>query len=308
MMEEQLTHKRRVRYKGTHPRSYKEKYKELNPEKYGETIEKVIRKGGTPAGMHISICVNEILDFLQIKPGQKGLDATLGYGGHTQAMLKCLNGQGHMYALDVDPIESVKTKKRLADLGYGEDILTIRQMNFADVDRLAEEVGPFDFILADLGVSSMQIDNPDRGFSYKFEGPLDLRLNPEKGITAAERLRQADQEELCGMLLENADEPYAEEISRAVVTAIKRGVSVDTTTKLREIIEKALEFIPEKERKEAVKKSCARTFQALRIDVNNEFEVLYAFLDKLPHVLAPGGRAAILTFHSGEDRLVKKSF
>ncbi|MCI6885952.1 MAG: 16S rRNA (cytosine(1402)-N(4))-methyltransferase RsmH [Lachnospiraceae bacterium] len=308
MMEEQSTHKRRVRYKGTHPRSYKEKYKELNPEKYGETIEKVIRKGGTPAGMHISICVNEILDFLQIKPGQKGLDATLGYGGHTQAMLKCLNGQGHMYALDVDPIESVKTKKRLADLGYGEDILTIRQMNFADVDRLAEEVGPFDFILADLGVSSMQIDNPDRGFSYKFEGPLDLRLNPEKGITAAERLRQADQEELCGMLLENADEPYAEEISRAVVTAIKRGVSVDTTTKLREIIEKALEFIPEKERKEAVKKSCARTFQALRIDVNNEFEVLYAFLDKLPHVLAPGGRAAILTFHSGEDRLVKKSF
>lgn len=308
MMEEQSTHKRRVRYKGTHPRSYKEKYKELNPEKYGETIEKVIRKGGTPAGMHISICVNEILDFLQIKPGQKGLDATLGYGGHTQAMLKCLNGLGHMYALDVDPIESVKTKKRLADLGYGEDILTIRQMNFADVDRLAEEVGPFDFILADLGVSSMQIDNPDRGFSYKFEGPLDLRLNPEKGITAAERLRQADQEELCGMLLENADEPYAEEISRAVVTAIKRGVSVDTTTKLREIIEKALEFIPEKERKEAVKKSCARTFQALRIDVNNEFEVLYAFLDKLPHVLAPGGRAAILTFHSGEDRLVKKSF
>lgn len=304
----QQTHKRRVRYKGTHPRNYKEKYKELNPEKYADTIEKVIQKGGTPAGMHISICVNEILDFLQIKPGQKGLDATLGYGGHTQAMMKCLEGQGHMYALDVDPIESAKTKKRLENLGFGEEILTIKNMNFADIDQVAEEFGPFDFILADLGVSSMQIDNPERGFSYKFEGPLDLRLNPEKGLTAAERLMEVDQEELCGMLLENADEPYAEEISKAVTVAIKRGMKVDTTTKLREIIEKTLEFIPERERKEAVKKSCARVFQALRIDVNSEFEVLYAFLDKLPHVLAPGGRAAILTFHSGEDRLVKKSF
>lgn len=307
-MEGQQPHKRRVRYKGTHPRSYKEKYKELNPEKYADTIEKVIQKGGTPAGMHISICVNEILDFLQIKPGQKGLDATLGYGGHTQAMMKCLEGQGHMYALDVDPIESAKTKKRLENLGFGEDILTIRNMNFADIDQMAEEFGPFDFILADLGVSSMQIDNPERGFSYKFEGPLDLRLNPEKGVTAAQRLLELDQEEFCGMLLENADEPYAEEISRAVMTAIKHGEKVETTTKLRDIIEKTLEFIPEKERKDAVKKSCARVFQALRIDVNSEFEVLYAFLDKLPHVLAPGGRVAILTFHSGEDRLVKKSF
>lgn len=306
--EGQQPHKRRVRYKGTHPRNYKEKYKELNPEKYADTIEKVIQKGGTPAGMHISICVNEILDFLQIKPGQKGLDATLGYGGHTQAMMKCLEGQGHMYALDVDPIESVKTKKRLENLGFGEDILTIRNMNFADIDQVAEEFGPFDFILADLGVSSMQIDNPERGFSYKFEGPLDLRLNPEKGETAAQRLLELDQEEFCGMLLENADEPYAEEISRVVMTAIKRGEKVETTTKLRELIEKALGFIPEKERKEAVKKSCARVFQALRIDVNSEFEVLYAFLDKLPRVLAPGGRVAILTFHSGEDRLVKKSF
>ncbi len=306
--EGQQPHKRRVRYKGTHPRNYKEKYKELNPEKYADTIEKVIQKGGTPAGMHISICVNEILDFLQIKPGQKGLDATLGYGGHTQAMMKCLEGQGHMYALDVDPIESAKTKKRLENLGFGEEILTIRNMNFADIDLVAEEFGPFDFILADLGVSSMQIDNPERGFSYKFEGPLDLRLNPEKGVTAAQRLLEVDQEELCGMLLENADEPYAEEISKAVTTAIRRGTKVDTTTKLREIIEQTLEFIPEKERKEAVKKSCARVFQALRIDVNSEFEVLYAFLDKLPHVLAPGGRVAILTFHSGEDRLVKKSF
>lgn len=258
--------------------------------------------------MHISICVNEILEFLQIKPGQTGLDATLGYGGHTQEMLKCLDSRGHLYALDVDPIESAKTKERLEKLGFGEDILSIRLQNFADIDRVSEEAGLFDFVLADLGVSSMQIDNPDRGFSYKTEGPLDLRMNPEKGISAAERLKNITQEELQGMLLENADEPYAGEISREAVTRLKRGKTIDTTGDLRQVIEDALAFLPAAERREAVKKSCQRTFQALRIDVNNEFEALYSFMEKLPQVLAPNGRVAILTFHSGEDRIVKKSF
>lgn len=307
-MNQEKEHKRRVRYSGTHPKKYSEKYKELQPEKYGNTISKVIQKGSTPAGMHISICVKEILDFLQIQPGQKGLDATLGYGGHTLEMLKCLKSQGHIYALDVDPIESEKTKARLARLGYGEDILTVQLQNFANIDKVAEQAGPFDFVLADLGVSSMQIDNPERGFSYKHEGPLDLRMNPQKGASAAERLKEVSQEELQGMLIENSDEPYAEEISKVVMMRLKRGQKIETTTQLKNVIEEALSFIPASERKEAVKKSCQRTFQALRIDVNSEFEVLYEFLEKLPHVLAPGGRAAILTFHSGEDRLVKKSF
>lgn len=308
MDNQEKQHKRRPRYKGTHPRSYKEKYKELHPEKYPETVDRVIQKGSTPAGMHISICVKEILDFLQIKPGQKGLDATLGYGGHTQAMMECLESQGHMYALDVDPIEIVKTRERLESQGYGPEILTILQMNFADIDKVAEQAGKFDFVLADLGVSSMQIDNPDRGFSFKTDGPLDLRLNPEKGVSAAERLREIDREELEGMLLENADEPYAVEISRAVASAIRKGKKIDTTSQLRQVIEDALQFVSEKERKEAVKKSCQRTFQALRIDVNSEFEVLYEFMEKLPGILNEGGRVAILTFHSGEDRIVKKCF
>lgn len=308
MDNQEQQHKRRPRYRGTHPRNFKEKYKELQPEKYTDTIEKIIQKGSTPAGMHISICVNEILDFLQIKPGQKGLDATLGYGGHTLEMLKCLEHDGHIYALDIDPIESSKTRVRLEKLGYGPDILTVKLLNFANIDQIAEEAGPFDFVLADLGVSSMQIDNPDRGFSYKTDGPLDLRMNPEKGMTAAERLRTIDLEELRGMLIENADEPYAAEIARAIVSEIKKGNDIRTTKQLRELIERTLSFLPASGRDEAVKKSCQRTFQALRIDVNNEFEVLYDFLDKLPHVLAEGGRAAILTFHSGEDRLVKKSF
>ena len=154
-------HKRRVRYKGTHPRNYREKYKELNPEKYQADVEKIIQSGKTPAGTHIPIMVREILDFLQIQPGQVGYDATLGYGGHSRKMLECLQGQGHLYATDVDPIESEKTRARLEALGYGPDLLTIRRMNFADVDQVAPGQ-PFDFVLADLGVSSMQIDNPDR--------------------------------------------------------------------------------------------------------------------------------------------------
>ncbi len=306
-MEEKI-HKRRVHYSGIHPKRFEEKYKEHDPEKYADTIEKVISKGSTPAGMHISICVNEILDFLQIQPGQQGLDATLGYGGHTRRMLEKLQGKGHMYALDVDPIEIVKTKQRLAEAGYGEDILTIKQTNFRNIDQVAEEAGGFDFILADLGVSSMQIDNPDRGFTYKFDGPLDLRLDPEKGESAAERLREVSYEELVGMFQENSDEPYAEEIATVIMKRNRTKNYVETTTQMKDAIEEALAFVPEKDRKEAVKKSCQRCFQALRIDVNSEFEVLYDFLDKLPDALRPGGKVAILTFHSGEDRLVKRAF
>ena len=307
MTEQQ--HKRRVRYKGTHPKTYAEKYKEHQPEKYADTIEKVIRKGSTPAGMHLSIMVQEILDILQIQPGQNGLDATLGYGGHTRRMLEQLQGTGHICALDVDPIEIEKTKERLKQAGYGTDRLTIIQENFANIDQIAQVHGPFDFILADLGVSSMQIDNPDRGFSYKIEGPLDLRLNPEKGIPAAERLKELTQEELEGMLVENSDEPYAAQIAAEVTRKLRRREPIETTTQLRETIERALSFLPEnQEKKDMIKKTCQRTFQALRIDVNSEFEVLEAFLDKLPDALAPSGRVAVLTFHSGEDRMVKKAF
>lgn len=303
----QQSHKRRVRYKGKYPKKFEEKYKELQPEKYQDTIQHVMQKGNTPAGMHISIMVKEILDFLEIKPGQVGFDATLGYGGHTKAMLQCLQGKGHVYATDVDHEEAAKTKKRLEELGFGEDILTIKLQNFCTIDEIAKEVGGFDFLLADLGVSSMQIDNPKRGFSFKVDGPLDLRLNQEAGISAAERLETITRDELAGMLYENSDEPYCEELAKAITDEIRRGNHMDTTTKLRQVIEKTLDFLPEKEKKETIKKTCQRTFHALRIDVNREFEVLYEFMEKLPDALKPGGRAAILTFHSGEDKLVKKA-
>ena len=308
MDNQEQKHQRRPRYKGTHPKAYKDKYKELQPEKYADTVEKVMQKGSTPAGMHRSICVDEILEFLAIKPGQTGLDATLGFGGHTQAMLKCLEGQGHLYATDVDAIELPRTQKRLADNGYGPEILTIRHLNFSQIDEIVRESGPLDFVLADLGVSSMQIDNPERGFSFKFEGPLDLRLNPEKGISAAERLKNISVDELEGMFIENADEPNAAAIATAIIAQRNKGIEITTTTQLQEIIKEALKKIPGSNSKEALKKTCQRCFQALRIDVNDEYEVLYEFLEKLPDALAPGGRVAILSFHSGEDRLVKKSF
>ena len=301
-------HKRRIRYKGTHPKTFNEKYKELQPEKYVDDVAKIIQKGNTPAGMHRSICVNEILEFLQITPGQTGLDATLGYGGHTLEMLKRLNSKGHLYAIDVDPIELPRTKERLESLGFGPEIITIKQMNFSNIDQIALESGPLNFVLADLGVSSMQIDNPIRGFSFKSEGPLDLRLNPNKGISAAERLKTISQDELEGMLVENADEPNSAVIARAIISEINKGTDISTTTQLQQIIKDSLKFIPGKNKDEEIKKSCQRSFQALRIDVNSEFEVLYEFLEKLPATLAKGGRVAILSFHSGEDRLVKKSF
>ena len=307
MEQETTVHKRRPRYKGKYPKRFEEKYKELQPEKYQDTIEHVISKGNTPAGMHISIMVNEILDFLKVQPGEIGFDATLGYGGHTKAMLQQLQGQGHIYATDVDPVESAKTKKRLADQGFGEEILTIRLQNFCTIDEIAKEVGGFDFILADLGVSSMQIDNPERGFSFKTEGPLDLRLNQQSGISAAERLDTISRDELAGMLYENSDEPYCEELAKAITDEIRKGNRIDTTTKLRQVIEKTLDFLPEKEKKDTIKKTCQRVFQALRIDVNHEFEVLYEFMEKLSGALKPGGRVAILTFHSGEDKLVKRA-
>jgi 16S rRNA (cytosine1402-N4)-methyltransferase len=305
--EQEPKHQRRVRYKGTHPKNFKEKYKELQPEQYADDVAKIMQKGNTPAGMHISICVKEILKFLQITPGQIGLDATLGYGGHTLEMLKCLHSKGRLYATDVDPLELPRTKERLERLGYGSDILEIRQMNFSKIDEIAAESGPFNFVLADLGVSSMQIDNPERGFTFKSEGPLDLRLNPKTGYSAASLLKKISVDELEDMLIENADEPHSGVIARAIVSNIKKGTAISTTTELRNIINDALKFVP-KVTKDEIKKSCQRTFQALRIDVNKEFEVLDEFLEKLPDVLAPGGRVAILSFHSGEDRRVKKSF
>lgn len=306
MSDETKSHKRRVRYKGKNPRRFEERYKEHQPERYAGDIERIKAKGNTPAGSHRPICVTEILAVLDPQPGQVCLDATLGYGGHAQELLKRVVPGGRVLATDVDPIELPKTEKRIRALGFDEFTFSARPMNFAAVRGLLHETdGGFDCIVADLGVSSMQLDNPARGFSYKAEGPLDLRLNPKKGQSASEFLQSLSREDLESLLTQYADEPHARHIAYGLTA--KRRV-LQTTTALAQSIRTSLGELRPKLSDSQIKKSLQRTFMALRIAVNEEFEVLERFLQVLPFCLRPGGRVAILSFHSGEDRRVKKAF
>jgi 16S rRNA (cytosine1402-N4)-methyltransferase len=306
MTNENIVKKRRVRYRGTHPRRFEEKYKELNPQLYSDEVKKVMERGQTPAGMHRPILVNEVLESLEPKPGMLGLDATLGFGGHAEELLKLILPGGRLFGIDVDPLELPRTEARLRGLGFAEDVLFVKRMNFAGLPQLLPEAGgAFDFVLADLGVSSMQLDNPDRGFSFKRDAPLDLRLNPDKGQPASMLLKSITEEELAELLISNSDEPHAGEIAREI---FKSKRPVDSTGQLTDLVSQSLWRLPEQTRREDTKKSLQRTFQALRIAVNDEFGVLEQFVNLLPGCLKAGGRVAILTFHSGEDRRVRKSF
>ena len=267
MEDDSAKPKRRIRYKGTHPRNFKEKYKELNPSQYAGDIQKIISQGKTPAGMHRPICVNEILNFLNVVPGQTGMDATLGYGGHTLELLKL---GARLFSTDVDPIEFPKTCERIRLQGYGSDVFFPIQKNFSQIDEIVSLSGPLDFVIADLGVSSMQIDNPDRGFTFKHDGPLDLRLNPDEGMPASILLHTLSPGDLEDLLIDNSDEEYAEPIAQAIRFARSKGQTPETTRQLKELIESALSFLPPSIKKEEIKKACQRTFQALRIAVNNE--------------------------------------
>ncbi|GLH72781.1 ribosomal RNA small subunit methyltransferase H [Geothrix limicola] len=307
MSQDDPPRQRRVRYKGTHPRRFEQKYKELSPEQHADELEKVKARGHTPAGTHRSICVAEILEVLDPRPGEVALDATLGYGGHTRELLPRLLPGGRLFGVDVDPLELPRTEARLRGLGFGEEVLIVRRMNFAGLPRLRAESGGFDVVLADLGVSSMQIDNPARGFTWKAEGPLDLRLNPQRGRSAADLLASLDEQSLADLLVENADEPNAAAIAHQLCYLADRPIR--TTRDLAREVRAALHGLwHESERDDETKKALQRTFQALRIAVNDEFTVLDQFLALLPDCLKPGGRVAILTFHSGEDRRVKKAF
>ena len=306
---EPTPHVRRVRYQGTHPRQFEEKYKELDPVKHAQEIQKVMDRGQTPAGMHRSICVKEILDILNPQPGESALDATLGFGGHTQEILPRLLPGGRLFGLDVDPLELPRTEARLRKLGFDESALVVRRMNFSEIATLLPETGGgFDAVLADLGVSSMQIDNPARGFSFKTDGPLDLRLDPSQGQSASELLLSVTRPQLRDLLTDNSDEPFAVPLAAAL-----QGQYIETTTQLATLIRDTLSAsfkrsLPQDEREAEIKKALQRTFQALRIEVNNEFDVLDKFLTALPGCLKPGGRVVIMSFHSGEDRRVKKAF
>jgi len=283
--------KRRPRYSGRNPRHFADKYKEHSPERYPDDVAKVITAGKTPAGTHRPIMVREILEVLAPQPGDFAVDCTLGYGGHAEALLTAIQPGGRLLGLDVDPIELPKTEQRLQTLGFGSDTFSVIQTNFAGLAKVLSE--PADILLADLGLSSMQIDNPERGFTYKYDGPLDLRMNPRRGLPASALLAGLDPAKLSELLTDNSDEPDADRLARAILHA-----PATTTMQLAAAVRKA----------GGDDDAIRRVFQALRIAVNDEFGALEAFLRNIPFCLKPGGRVAILTFHSGEDRRVKKSF
>jgi 16S rRNA (cytosine1402-N4)-methyltransferase len=304
--EEPVKYKRRVRYKGTHPRHFKDKYKEHDFEKYPDDVQKVIDSGKTPAGTHRPICVNEILEILKPTPGQIGLDATLGFGGHAVELLNKIAPNGRLFAIDADPIEIVRTESRLRKLGFSDKELIIKRSNFAGMPKLLEEApGGFDFILADLGISSMQLDNPERGFTFKREGLLDLRLNPHRGRSAAELIRILDEEQLENLFIEHSDEPRARKIAAAI---FENKDTINKTTDLANVIAFALTKKSFSDCGTSATTSIRRVFQALRIEVNDEFNVLEQFLRNLPFCLKDQGRVAVLCFHSGEDKRVMKYF
>jgi 16S rRNA (cytosine1402-N4)-methyltransferase len=287
---------RRKRYAGKNPKRWEDKYKELRGDE--ETVAKVVARGKTAAGTHRPIMVDEILQCLRISPGQIGVDATLGYGGHAEALLTRLGGRGQLIGLDQDPLQLPVTVARLRQAGYGEELFVPHRTNFAGALKVLLGMGlnGVNFLIADLGVSSMQIDNPERGFSFKHPGPLDMRMNPQRGITASQLLEKSTPVRLAAILEENADEPAAELLAEKLA-----GQHIGTTTGLTQAIAKHIA-------PDVLDDTLRRVFQALRIAVNEEFTALESLLRLLPQVLLPGGRAAILTFHSGEDRRVKKAF
>ena len=299
MNEETPRPPRRKRYSGKNPRRFADKYKEHDPARFTETVAKVIASGKTPAGSHIPVLVEECLEALRLVPGMMGVDCTLGYGGHAQRILEKITPGGKLIGLDQDPVEFLKTERRLRAAGYGEDVFEAKRLNYAGLARhlAAREMFGVDFIFADLGCSSMQFDNPERGFSFKNAGPLDMRMNPNKGLSAAGWLAKVAPEKLAAALSEYADEPRAETLAAALA-----GKEFTTTLDLAAAVRQAI-----RAHAEETELTVRRVFQAVRIAVNEEFVALDALLRVLPDSLNPGGRAVFLTFHSGEDRRVKQS-
>jgi 16S rRNA (cytosine1402-N4)-methyltransferase len=299
--------KRRPRYRGPNPRLFHEKYKEHRPDRYPDDVAKVLAGGKTPAGTHRPIMTAEILRALAPRPGDVAVDCTLGYGGHARALLDAVQPGGRLLGLDADPIEFSRTEARLLALGHPPGSIVLRRANFATLPRFLAEEAPegADVLLADLGLSSMQIDDPTRGFTFKADGPLDMRMNPERGRPASALLSELGEPGLARLLDENADEPRARELAAAILQAHAR-TPIATTRALASAVRAACTRLGRSG--EAAEDAVRRTFQALRIAVNDEFGVLAEFLRTLPGCLRPGGRAAILTFHSGEDRRVKAAF
>lgn len=302
-------HRRRPRYSGKNPRRFADKYKDLDPARYASDVAKVLASGKTPAGSHRPILVAEILAVLALQPGEYAVDCTLGFGGHARELLARLAPDGRLVGLDVDPIELPKTTARLRAAGWDEASFTAVRSNFAGLPKVLANLGlaGVDAVLADLGVSSMQLDDPARGFTFKTDCPLDLRMNPTRTPSATDWLARVTPATLAIALTENADEPRAELLARQL-TARRSREPFTRTLQLAGAVRAILrEHNPGRDA-ETDDDCVRRVFQAIRIAVNDEFGVLDLFLRHLPSCLKTGGRVAMLTFHSGEDRRVKHAF
>ncbi len=294
--------KRRPRYPGKNPRRFEQKYKERNATDHPETLAKVLASGKTPAGSHRPIMVAEILEALRPAPGEVAVDCTLGFGGHAAEILQRIAPSGMLLGIDADPVEIVRTEARMRALGFNEQVFRARRSNFGGLPKLLAAEGRLcaDVILADLGVSSMQIDDPARGFSFKENGPLDMRMNPNAAVTARALVNTASVEQLERIFREFGEEPQARRIASRLVR--DRAVhSIDTTLDLARSVESVVA-------RRGKAHPATRVFQALRIAVNRELEVLSRGLEVLSQRLSPGGRLAVITFHSLEDRIVKHFF
>jgi 16S rRNA (cytosine1402-N4)-methyltransferase len=308
-MENPERPRRRPRYSGSHPTRFEQKYKERNPNKYKELHEKLRAKGKTPAGTHVPVLVEEVLACLRPKAGEIVADCTLGYGAHALEFIRLIGGTGRLIGFDVDAAQLDLTRRRLAGRPAA---MSFYNMNFAGIGKVISKEGidGYDIIFADLGVSSMQIDDPSRGISYKHEGPLDMRMDSRLKRTGADLLKTLSQQELSQALWELSDEPDHDIIAQMIVA--QRGVHpITQVSQLLRLILNA-KGMTERTWKKRQKESgfgslhpAARTFQALRILVNDELASLKELLRIAPSWLRPGGRIGIISFHSGEDRLVK---
>lgn len=326
--------RRRPRYRGTHPRRFEERYKEHDTGHYPEIVERVRARGGTPAGTHVPILLADVMETLCPAPGEVVADCTLGYGGHAAEFLRRIGTAGQLVGFDLDAAQLARTGERLR-VEFPDHRIDLHHGNYAGLDKglRGQEVKAwapsphappgYDIIFADLGVSSMQVDDPARGFSYKHDGPLDMRMNPSRARTAAGLLASLSEQELRRCLSELGDEPDAAVIARMIVQVRSRE-PIDRTTQLAGFVLDAKGLSRRRWREELMRRErgphaervapgerllhpAARTFQALRMLVNDELGSLAQLLRVAPYCLRPGGRIGIITFHSGEDRLVEQA-
>jgi len=256
--------------------------------------------GGGKQVSHVPVLLKEAIDFLHVRRGGMYIDATLGLGGHSYEIAKRLGAPGHLIGLDKDPVALEIARRKLASESQDWPEITLLHRSFAEIAK-GHEPGSVDGILADIGVSSLQLEDAARGFSFQAEGPLDMRMDPTNERTAEQVVNHLDERQLADVIYEFGEERRSRRIARAIC----RSRPIRSTAQLADVISAAARPMNQAERRIH---PATRTFQALRIFVNRELDDLKALLEAAPQILKPGGRVVIISFHSLEDRIVKDAF